>query len=440
MRQSRNRQVRGDFIFERTEDAGLLEVAASADIEEVDDALVIDFGTGRADHELELNGLRFRAGTLAELGAAVAAHGRDEPKRLFSINYHVVVEDTRVVITPRPVLGGFSDACLAGAEAERAVDRAERVLGATNHAWPLGTAPAHTGPEVLERLAGDGGWGGPLVVSMPRTGSTLMGILLLFAGMSRGEPEFRRYLHEPVAPVFWRGDDPVFTRRFAGDLGPADVVQESAYQFAHPEIAAWFLRNAGQPIVFTLRHPQLSWPSRWRAMLAQLVAEQPDHSLHTEAQAALESRDFTSLGDYLTTSVRSPDNGFYSFIWMLDLCLKEGIDFVLVDNTRFRADPETTLRDLCDRLDVGFDRAMVEWSNLDSVKDRIVMSDLASGDEYRWYYAGTVGSETGIRPETHDPVAAARLPDVLRGVGGEQLSIDEATTWYRLLLARPEAL
>jgi hypothetical protein len=429
---SRFGQVRSDAIFEHSEDVGLVEVAASA--------MVIDFGTRKADPELELNGLRFRAGTPAELGAAVAAHGRDEPKRLFSINYDVVVEDTRVVITPTPSLGAFSDTCLAGADAESAIDRAELVLASAGDAWPLGPAPSHTESEVLSGLADEGGWDGPLVVSMPRTGSTLMGILFLFAGVSRGASVFRRYVHEPAAPVFWRGDDPAFTRRFVDRLGPADVVQESAYQFAHPEIAAWFLRNARRPVVFTVRHPQLSWPSRWRAMLSQLVAEQPGHPLHAQASVALESRDYAPLGEFLTTSVRPPDNGFYSFIWMLDLCLREGIDFILVDNTRFRDRPEATLRALCERLDVAFDPAMVEWSNLDMIRERIVMSDLASGDEYRWYYEGTVGSRTGIRPETHEPVPGTRFPDVLRGVGGEHLSIDEATTWYRLLLSRPEAL
>ena len=49
-----------------------------------------------------------------------------------------------------------------------------------------------------------------------------------------------------------------------GALGPGDIVQESAYQFASPDIARWFLNRARQPVAFTMRHPQIAWPSRWR--------------------------------------------------------------------------------------------------------------------------------------------------------------------------------
>jgi hypothetical protein len=278
---------------------------------------------------------------------------------------------------------------------------------------------------------------------MPRTGSTLMGILFLFCRDAESPTGYRfdRYIHEPVAPVYWRGDDVTSITDFIeSPLSGRDVVQESAYQFASPDMARWFLAQARPPVVFTMRHPQLAWPSRWRAMLAKALSEDPERGGMETAREALDNDDFSGLGRYLTEQVRPADNGFFAFMSLLGMCVREGIDFVIVDNTRFREHPEPTLRDLCERLGIDFDLAMTEWTDLQPVLPRVVMSDLALGDEHQWYYSGTLGSSRGIRPETHNLLDAARFPSDLRGVSDQHLTIDEAVTWYHLLLSRPETL
>ena len=98
------------------------------------------------------------------------------------------------------------------------------------------------------------------------------------------------------------------------------------------------------------------------------------------------------------------------------------------------------MRALCRRLGVDYSPAMTEWSDLQDALPRVVMSDLALGDEYEWYYSRTLSSDTGIRPETTPPLDSASFPDVLRGTSEDHLTIDEAVTWYHLLLARPETL
>lgn len=423
---------------------GLVEVSTSADVRAVDGALVIDFSEDTAEPEIHLNGLKLRGRSPAELREAIAAHHRSQPDRVFSVRYDVAVEGPRLVITQDPAVDGADgDGSLTGADAVAAAERAGRMV-ADGKAWPSAVGPlAHNDREALDLLTPDGVWDGPLVVSMPRTGSTLMGLLFLFAHDPRAASGYRfdRYVHEPVAPVYWRGDRVGAIADFVDrPLGHRDVVQESAYQFAHPDLARWFLERARTPIVFTIRHPQLAWPSRWRVMLAQMLADDPDDPDADVARAALDDGDFSSLGHYLTQRVRPADNGFRALMACIDMCVREEIDFVIIDNTDFRAHPEKTLRGLTHRLAIEFDPAMTEWQNLDRVRNRVVMSDLALGEEYEWYYARTLRSDRGILPETHEPVDVSRFPGELRGLGGAHLSIHEAVTWYHMLRSRPEAL
>jgi hypothetical protein len=422
---------------------GFLEVRTSADVTKRDGAVLIDFGSADSDAALELNGRHFRADNPADLATAVRARRSAEADRILAIPYQVETEGSRVIIgqdarVPEALSGSY----LTGSEAQAAADRASRIAESDVDAWPAALEHVATDALGMGGLATGPRWDGPLVVSMPRTGSTLLGVLFLFCGDAGSATGYRfdRYLHEPVAPVFWRGDGVESISRLVAPLSDRDVVQESAYQFADPRVAKWFLSRARSPVVFTMRHPQLAWPSRWRAMLAQMVDESPADSEADAARRALSADDFSGLGSYLTESVRPADNGFYAFVSLLGMCIREDIDFVIVDNTRFRAHPEAAVRELCGRIDIEFDRAMTEWSDLGAVLPRVVMSDLARGEEYRWYYERTLGSDQGIRPETHALVDPARFPDELRGVSDQYLTIDEAVTWYQLLLARPETL
>ena len=419
---------------------GLIELETSACVERGAGEIIVDFFD--ADRPaIDVNGKSYDATTVAELAARLSAHRRDTAEHAVVIPWRASAAGDRLVLTVRddltPVDG---EALLGGREAALAVDRAREVVGSRYHSWPLadsiGDAARLTGD-----VAGAGGWDGPLVVAMPRTGSTLMGILFLFASDDSGRHRYRRYLHEPSAPVYWSGADVSSIARFLSPpLGPRDIVQESAYQFAHPRIAKWFLSRARRPVIFTIRHPQLSWPSRWRVMLDQLVAERPGNHAVPAARTALTRRDFSAMGDFLIRSVRPADNGFFSFVSLIQMCIDEGIEFAIVDNTRFRNDPERTMRGLCVRLGIEYDPAMVDWTTLEPVLDRVVMSDLALGDEYQWYYSRTLGSHRGILPETSELLDPEAFPGQLRGAGGPHLTIDEAVTWYRLLLARPEAL
>ena len=425
-----------------TATSGLLEVATTGHIGTVEGALVIDF-TADTGVALELNGVPFAAGSTADLAAALrASRVVDAERQPISIPFEVGLEGLRLIISEGDTLGEVPGAHLTGAAAQLAVEKASRIA-ASDAAWPAALEASDESLD-LDGLAGSQRWDGPLVVSMPRTGSTLMGTLFLFCRDSSNPSGYRldRYIHEPLAPVFWRGDDFESVGRFlSAPLSERDIVQESAYQFADPRIARWFLTQARSPVVFTMRHPQLAWPSRWRAMLAQLIDANPSDPRTGDYRHALEADDFSALGTLLTESVRPADNGFYAFMALLDLCVREGIEFVLVDNTRFREAPEATMRTLCERMDIMYTPEIVEWTDLQPVLPRVVMSDLARGEEYRWYYEGTLGSSQGIRPERSTRVERDRFPEILRGAGDDDLlTIDEAVTWYQLLLARPDTL
>lgn len=310
-------------------------------------------------------------------------------------------------------------------------------------AWDPALAVESHDVELLDRMTEERGWGGPLVVSMPRTGSTLLGTILLLAcdPPGSGDHVFDRYIHEPVAPVFWE-HRPVSNIMdvTGGTLGPRDIVQESAYQFAAPELARWFLNHARQPVAFTMRHPQISWPSRWRIMLREWLAADPDDPDGHRFRTALDDNDFSDLGDILTSRVAQPANGWYAFLSLLHMCVEDGIEFALVDNARFRADPDEVLARLSAAWGIPYDEALTTWTDLEEIRPRIVMSDLALGSEYDWYYARTLGSSEGIVRVDRPPVPLDRFPDTLRGEPDDHLTIDRAVEWYELLLKRPEVL
>ena len=415
---------------------------ASGDVVADCNTIVIDFAA-ESDAVVDLNGGVFRAETAADLASLLRAHRTASAGRLLSIPFKVGVEGQRLLLKQDGSLDqDFSDLTLTGADATAAIEKASQIARSRSAAWPEEGAVG-AGEFDLDALSAGDRWEGPLVVSMPRTGSTLMGMLFLFCRNEASPSGYRfdRYLHEPAAPVFWRGDSIESVARFVGPgLSPADIVQESAYQFADPDLARWFLGQARQPVVFTIRHPQLAWPSRWRSILSQLIDNEPDGPIAVEARQALADNDFSSLGGFLTEAVRPADNGFFAVMSLIEMCRHEGIEFVIVDNTRFRTRPAETMCELCGRLDLEFDEAITTWTTLQPVLPRVVMSGLALGDEFPWYYERTLSSARGIEPETRPLLDGARFPAELRGMSSDVLTIDEAVTWHRLLLARPETL
>ncbi|MEE9299238.1 MAG: hypothetical protein V3V29_09415 [Acidimicrobiia bacterium] len=310
-------------------------------------------------------------------------------------------------------------------------------------AWDPDLATRPEDLAVLDDLVAGSTWDGPLIVSMPRTGSTLLGALFLLLRDSPGTGEhvFERYLHEPVAPVFWEGQDLQSVKDFiATPLTERDLIQESAYQFASKDVARWFLRRARKPIAFVMRHPRLAWPSRWQIMLSEWLATDPEIADADRIRATLEAGDYRGLGDVLIERVRQPDNGWCGFMSLIGLCLDEGLDFVIVDNERFRADPETTLRQMCERWGLTYDDAMTTWDDLSEALPRVVMSELALGPEYEWYYAQTLASKGGIVRVDREPLDVGRFPEELRGDRTDLLTIDRAEEWYEALLDRGELM
>jgi hypothetical protein len=293
----------------------------------------------------------------------------------------------------------------------------------------------------LDELVAGGRWDGPLVVSMPRTGSTLLGTIFLLLHDADGDHVFDRYIHEPTAPLFWQDTSLADSVGFLGGrLGAGDIVQESAYQFAARDIAGWFLNAARSPVCFVMRHPQQAWPSRWRIMLREWLSSEPGQPDAVRIRAALDDNDFSDIGDLITTRVSQPDNGWYPFMSLIDLCDEQGLEFMIVDNARFRADPDAILAEMCSRWGEEYEDSMTTWQTLDEARPRVVMSELATGTEYDWYYARTLGSTGGIVRVDQPLVPLDRFPEVLRGDVVDHLTIDQAVAWYEELLARPEPL
>ena len=175
-------------------------------------------------------------------------------------------------------------------------------------------------------------------------------------------------------------------------------------------------------------------------MLREWLAENPDSADAGRFHDALDGNDFSDLGEILTTRVTQPDNGCYSFMSLVNHCREKDVEFVIVDNDRFRKDPDLVLAQLCQRWGHDFDDAMTTWSDLSEAIPRVVMSDLAAGPEYDWYYAGTLGSTGGIIRTDQEPVPLDRFPEILRGESDDHLTIDTAVEWYQTLLALPETI
>ncbi len=387
-----------------------------------------------------VNGRRFEADSPAALANRINDDAESRLEVPLSLPFSAGVQEGALCLTMDASLArSHGDCSLVGAVAEDAIAKADRVI-AEGDMWraPLGDV------DVRRQLSSvDGGWGGPLIVSMPRTGSTLFGTLFLMASNPPGSTNsvFARYIHEPVGPVFWQGRGLEATAEIVGpELTARDIVQESAYQFASSAIAKWFLERARPPVVFLVRHPQRAWPSRWRVMLRMMRADVARRSDWERIDAALLGNDFRDVGDLLTARVRPPDNGWFAFLAAIDVCRNGGIEHLIIDNTRFRDHPEETLREVSRRWGLPFDNRMTTWQTLDDVQDRVVMGEMARTAEYEWYYARTLGSRHGIIRVDDELLDPALFPPELRGVSTDGLTIDEAVTWYRALLTRPEVL
>ncbi|EDN71503.1 hypothetical protein BGP_2552 [Beggiatoa sp. PS] len=267
----------------------------------------------------------------------------------------------------------------------------------------------------LEQFLQEKNWQGPLIVSKPRTGSTIMGISLLFAKSFQGDYQFPRYIHEPVAPIFWQGATIDTTFDILSQLHVHDIIQESAYQFTHEKLAHLFLKHARKPIVFLTRHPRIAWVSRWRIILNRLLEKMAVSSLHNQITHALKYHDFSTIGHVLARDVKPNNNGWYAFLYLQQLCEQHNFEYVIIDNTIFRQKPTAIFKQLFQAWQLPFDLSVATWQNLKEVRSRIVMGNMASHEEYHDYYAKTIDSQRGIHQMDEELLAWEKLPKNLRG-------------------------
>ncbi len=288
----------------------------------------------------------------------------------------------------------------------------------------------------LEQFLQEKNWQGPLIVSKPRTGSTIMGISLLFAKNSQGEYQFPSYIHEPVAPMFWQGATIDATFDILEQLHVHDIIQESAYQFSHEKLAYLFLKHACKPIVFLTRHPRIAWVSRWRILLKELLEKMDIGLLHDQITHASKYHDFSTIGHILSHEIKPNNNGWYAFLYLQRLCEQHDFEYVIIDNAMFRQNPTAIFEQLFQAWQLPFDSSVATWQNLTEVCPRIVMGNMALHEEYPNYYAKTINSQHGIQQMDKKPLEWEKFPKNLRGFSKDLsvLTIDEAVIWYHFLV------
>lgn len=422
-----------------TMSSGMITVVTHAPMRIEGTDVAVDFSQD-AEPLIEVCGHRFEASSVRVLAKAIES---GFARTLLDVPLTARAEGSTLVLgQPDELFSDRAGTYLTGSDALEAAVKASQLAPVAPGSWLSDIEVGDVELKMLDELVRGDRWDGPLVVSMPRTGSTLLGMLFLLLRDPPGTGEWRfdRYIHEPAAPLFWQGRlvnsiDEIISE----PLTERDVIQESAYQFSTKPLARWFLRQARRPVVFAVRHPQLSWPSRWRIMLRMRLEENPRGPDADRIAAALESDDFSQLGDILS-AVTPADNGWLATLSLIQCCLEEDIDFVIVDNTRFRSDPESMLAQICERLDLPFDPYVTDWKDLSEIRQRVVMGDLARGEEYEHYYRRTIGSSSGIIRQDRPLLDPSRFPEELRGKGDGPVTVDEAVTWYHMLIARVEAL
>lgn len=431
------RRTRIELMNEST--VGMLAVGTRAVIGVDGPRITLEFSPGSRP-ACTLNGVRYEAASPTALAAQITERHTGS---LLNVPLTVSVDAQRLTIAqPAEVVSAGAGAVATGSAVADSVAKAESLVPLAPGSWLPDIEVGEVEHKFLDSLVTEDRWDGPLVISMPRTGSTLLGMLFLLLRDPPGSGDyvFERYIHEPAAPLFWQGRmvdsiDEIIT----DPLTPRDVIQESAYQFASKPLARWFLRQARTPVIFAVRHPQLAWPSRWRILLEMRLENDPDAPDAARMQHAIDNEDFSALGDVLT-AVTPPDNGWLAFLSLIQCCIEDGTDFVIVDNARFRADPDAVLGQICERLGLPFDPHLTDWSDLAEIRERVVMGELARGEEYEHYYRATMDSSSGIVRQDRELLPADRFPPELRGRSAEFVTIEDAATWYHMVIGRPEAI
>ena len=98
------------------------------------------------------------------------------------------------------------------------------------------------------------------------------------------------------------------------------------------------------------------------------------------------------------------DTGLDTLVELLDLITATGRRPLVIESDQLLADPERMLRSVCDRLDIGFDPAMLSWPAGPKPEDGVWAE--------HWYHR--VHESTGFRRRSSDhPPLTPRLTSVL---------------------------
>ncbi|MCB9762424.1 MAG: hypothetical protein H6739_21685 [Alphaproteobacteria bacterium] len=261
-----------------------------------------------------------------------------------------------------------------------------------------------------------------LIVAPPRSASTA------FSRALGQHSAFRRQIHEPCEVwSYQRGSLQVILDALA-DLDAHTLIKEMTFQIREPALARSFLRNSRAPVLFLVRSPLRTIESRLRMVLTDLKAE-PTTSEADRAriEQAIAARDHRGVADLLTEEVFPLwRTGWADLGDQLALCRAEGIDHLIVEAGRFRADPEATLRAVCARLGLPFEPQMLQWQRHDRTPHG------AWDAHARWY--ARVNQSTGVLPPDTEDIQEERFPPRFRA------HVPEAMAVYREALSSPSCI
>ena len=278
--------------------------------------------------------------------------------------------------------------------------------------------PSVSEPELLEQLAERLSEARPiLVVSPPRSVSTA------FAQALTQHSAVPRYCHEPCGRYSYENTSLQTVLDELGDLPRNTLIKEMTFQFRELFVAECFFRHCASPTVFLARSPLLTIESRIRRVLIDLIEEPSTSEVdRSRAQAAIDAKDYSEVDALLDEEVFPlARTGWSDFAEQAELCRRLGLEYWVVETTRFRSDPEAELRALCPRLGLEFEPGMLQW------EARSALPPGALGRHASWY--ARVGASTGVQPPVEEALTIDRFPDRFRA------HLPEALETYERLVA-----
>ncbi len=190
-----------------------------------------------------------------------------------------------------------------------------------------------------------------VILSPPRCASTAL------ARFFWHQPDFRYYAHEPYETVYYEGDTSDTAQGHL--LNPIDLVEmyssqpkgngliikEMPYQVS--QYFSDLISLATLPLIFLIRDPRLNIKSR----------------IDKRIQAK-QSIDFPFI-----------ETGWELINWQIEQCVIRGVDFVIVEASEMRNNPNEIFSNLSHKLKLPFSPEMLRWQqalqiNLDNLNSK----------------------------------------------------------------------